>query len=572
MTDSGHGEPGDGARRWAWAAAAAGLALVVFLPTVRFGFLNWDDPDLILENPRVTDASPLELFAEPGVAYLPLRDLAWNLTWRLAGPEPAAYHGLNVVCHAVASGLFALLAIALCAGRGAWVGGVAGLVFTVHPVHVEPVAWASGLKDPLSAALAFGAFLLYLRATRAAGGRARVVALGAGLALLWAAALAKASALVLPGLMACYALALARDRRRALALLVPFALLALALAAVALTAGRASGAVKLRGVTGGAALLGAIRVAGTYLRQLALPIGLGPRYPASGSPWPPLVFVTLYVVVLALAVSFHRRAFVAAAWVAVAAAPYLHVVPLSTPQADRYLYLAVGGWAMGLGLAAEAVSVGGRTVLRRRKAVGGLVALVIGGYAALAVRQERVWASSERLWERALAVAPGDALAHYMLGEAVWRQQPVRAARHFRRAADAHLETAADHWLAAGAAREAADREAVERHTALARRHERLAADALAYLGTVWKTSRGAPGEVYALHRQALRLSGGEPRYHYLVAQDLMELGRSREALPHLHAAARGPAWLRQQAEADITRLSDVLEADTEPGAPSQPP
>jgi len=571
------------ASRWWWAAAVAVVALATFLPTAWFGFVNWDDPDLILANPRVTEASVAALFATPGTAYLPARDLAWNLTYRLAGPGAAPFHLLNVACHAAASGLFCLVAIELCGRRAAWAGGIAGLAFAVHPLHVEPVAWASGVKDPLSAVFLLWALLLYVGAVATEERGWRLLRLGMALGLFWYATLAKASALVLPVLMLLYAVSLAPKRRRALALALPFVALAGLMAWVMYDVAAASGAVKVRTAAPWRVALTTLTVVGRYLHRLLVPVGLSPRYPAAGSPRQELVAVTLYVLLLTLTARRHRRAFFALAWVGAALLPYLNVLRTSTQQADRYLYLAVGGWGLCLGLAAEAV-VGGRRPARRSLGEGGTVLAarkrqialgvclaLVAGYAVLSVRQCRVWRSSEALWERALATAPEDALAHYMLGDAIWEREPLRAARHFRRAADAHLEAAADHLLGAGAAREQGDEALADRHSALVLEHERLAADALAYLGTVVKQLEGEPGVLaelggaYQLHQQALRLSRGEPRFHYLVAQDLIEAGRYRDALPHLKAAARGPAWLREQAAAEIDRLNTIPRPTPDP-------
>ena len=448
-------------RVWPWALGAALVAFAVFAPTVRFGFVNWDDPDLIFETPRVVTASPVELFTQSGTAYLPVRDLVWNLTHRVAGPRPAAYHLLNVALHAAATALFCLLVARLLGGAPAVVAGVAALAFAVHPLHVEPVAWASGMKDPLSAVLLFGSFVAALGAEREQGRGRRLAVTVFALVLFWLAALAKSSALVLPLLIALYAVALAPDRKRTLKLLVPFVVTAVVLAIVAFVAGRASGAVKVRTDAAGTVALTSAGVFADALRHLVLPVGLSPRYPAvrlaslaDARAVTGLLAVVSYVVVWAWAmVRRHRRLAFAMGWVAVALAPYLGLVPTSTLWADRYAYVAVGGLAIALGLAAGAALNTGYWTLAtgcseptesgaaacgsagigrwaRRLCVVAL-ALVVVGYGVVSVRQSGVWQSSERLWRRALAVAPNDALAHYLLGDAVWERQPLAAAPHF---------------------------------------------------------------------------------------------------------------------------------------------
>ena len=616
-----------GRRCWPWALAAALVALATFAPTLWFGFVNWDDPDLIIENPRVVAASPVELFAQPGVAYLPVRDLAWNLVYRVAGARPVAYHLLNVALHALATALFCVLVARLFAHappfvasvahdsgkapdpvgsssssirtpegigvededddededdqerRGscdrdrecrAVVAGVAALVFAVHPLHVEPVAWVSGMKDPLSAALMLGSFVLALRALGEQGrGRRLLVSVGA-LVLFWLAALAKSSALVLPLLMALYAITLAPERKRALKLLVPFVVTAAVLAGLALVVGRASGAVKARTDSAATVTLTTTRVATEYLRSLVLPTGLSPRYPAvklrslaDGRAVVGLVVVALYAGLAVWAAwRRHRRLLFAMGWLVVALLPYLGIVPTSTPRADRYAYVAVGGLAMALGLAAEAVVGGWWAVVGvwKRRIIVAAGVIVIGAYAATAAWQSGFWRSSERLWRRALTIAPNDPLAHYLMGDVIWERKPLAAARHFQRAADIRRHAAGNHWAEAGVARERDNADLTELHVAMALEQERLAADALAYLGTAWLHADASPrSKGYQAHREALLLSRGEPRFYYLVATDLAEQGRVAEALTHYEAAARGPTWLREQVVADLEQLGREL-------------
>lgn len=536
-----------------WCLAVAAVAAAAFAPTLRFGFVNWDDPDLILENPRVTSGSLVELLDLHGGAYLPVRDLAWNLAYRAAGPNATAFHLLNVAAHAVASGLFCLLVIRLL-GRGkAVVGGMAGLVFAVHPLHVEPVAWASGLKDPLAAALMFAAFLLALRALRVEGARRRLLGVGGALVLFWCAVLAKASVVVLPVLLCLYALALARGRGRALKLTVPFVVLAALTAWLALSVGETSGAVKVRTASAGRVALTTLAMVGTYTRQMVVPVGLSPRYASGGSVAMGACAVAVLGILLVLSARRWHRLWFVVGWFGVTLLPYLNLVRTSTAQADRYMYLAVGAWAMALGLAAEA-AVGAR---RKRVAVG-LGVAVIAAYTVLTVWQSRVWSTSQRLWERALTVAPDDPLAHYLLGEAVLDRQPRRAARHFRRAADAHREATAAHADGAGAAYERGDPDLAQRHLRLCDEHDRLTADALAYLGTALRLAGDLEGALTA-HREATRLNRSSAEFAYLVASDLAILRRTREALPYYEAAAAGPDWLGDQVRRDLRELRATL-------------
>jgi tetratricopeptide (TPR) repeat protein len=365
------------------------------------------------------------------------------------------------------------------------------------------------------------------------------------LVLFWAATLAKASAVVLPALLLVYALAVAPDRRRALSLLVPFAVLAAALAMVALAAGHASGALKVRTASTGAVALSALKVVGASLHRTLLPVGLSPRYPPDISAWLAAPLAAVCVAGLVAAAFLHRRLVVAMAWFAVALLPYLNLVRTSTQQADRYLYVAAGGFAMVLGLAVESARRA-----RWRTAAACACALVLAAYAGLSLRQSRVWSSSERLWERALHVAPDDPIALFLMADhLVMSNQPRRAAPLYRRAADGPVASAERHRSKALAARACGDARLATRHEALAEQFERTAADALAlYARALWWPRFGArlprsirvPDAALKAHREAVRLGRGEPRFHLDLAFALTNRGRPREAVVHYLCAARG--------------------------------
>jgi hypothetical protein len=75
----------------------------------------------------------------------------------LFGLEPAGFHAVSVLLHALVAVLAGLLARR--AGAGAAAAALAASLFAVHPVVVEPVAWVVGQKDLLAAGLLLGALL-----------------------------------------------------------------------------------------------------------------------------------------------------------------------------------------------------------------------------------------------------------------------------------------------------------------------------------------------------------------------------------------------------------------------------
>ena len=149
-------------------ACAAGVVLAVlavYWPAYRAGFI-WDD-DAHVTRPELRSLHGLwRIWFDLGATqqYYPVLHSAFWVEHRLWGDSPMGYHLLNVLLHAAAACLFALVL------RRLWSAGVssiapwlAALVFALHPVCVESVAWVSEQKNTLSAVFYLSAALVYLR-------------------------------------------------------------------------------------------------------------------------------------------------------------------------------------------------------------------------------------------------------------------------------------------------------------------------------------------------------------------------------------------------------------------------
>ena len=146
----------------AGALAAAILALVLYAITLKGTFI-WDDRFIAQNDPRLHDPAGwklywLEAYRPNAVDNLwrPLTSLTYWLQWRMGG-TPWTLHAVNILLHAGASAMVALLATRL---AGARTGLVAGLLFAAHPVHVEGVAYIVGRAESLCALFAMGAMFL----------------------------------------------------------------------------------------------------------------------------------------------------------------------------------------------------------------------------------------------------------------------------------------------------------------------------------------------------------------------------------------------------------------------------
>ena len=130
-----------------WLFAITALTVVCYLPALDAGFI-WDDNDWLTENPQVTEPGGLvEIWSgAERLQYYPVLFTAFRIEFLLWGLNPTGYHVVNVVLHALNAFLLGWLLYRLRI-RGAW---WVALLFAVHPVHVESVAWITELKNVLS--------------------------------------------------------------------------------------------------------------------------------------------------------------------------------------------------------------------------------------------------------------------------------------------------------------------------------------------------------------------------------------------------------------------------------------
>jgi Flp pilus assembly protein TadD len=189
-----------------FAVLVAALAFLVSAPSLRYGFV-FDENILIKDNPVVHSLGNVgEMFGRKfwpgparGIYYRPLITLSYAAGYALAGNAPWVQHLINVLGHAAAS-VLAFFLLARITERDD-TAGVAAMLFALHPIHAESVAWAPGRTDVIAVMFMLGAWLALLEAreTDSAGKRA---GLRLACALLYAAALfSKEIAVVLPALV-----------------------------------------------------------------------------------------------------------------------------------------------------------------------------------------------------------------------------------------------------------------------------------------------------------------------------------------------------------------------------------
>jgi tetratricopeptide (TPR) repeat protein len=486
---------------WPRALAVAFAGLFVFAPVLSNDWVSWDDPEAIVENDALRDPGVVSwAFTTSHMSHFqPLSWLLWASTGRLFGFTPEVFHGLSLLFHLVNAVLLYFLMGELGIGRNAAM--VATLLYGIHPLRVEPVAWASAFPYLLSTGLVLAAALFYLQGRRGAS------------ALLYAGSvLARPTAFAFP--LVLLTLDAVRKRRPVPRLLVekaPF--FALALAGLVLE-GRSRRFLDLEAYGLGARLTLAADSLLSHVSRLVWPVGLTPIDPLPLEPTFDGSVLVLGALVLAgsAVLAFGLRTKLPAApalWISwlLLLVPSLGLVPSGLQAtADRYSY--VPGLVLAVALGAALARLPSAAIW-----AGVLAVIFLGG---AAYRQCFWWRDSVTLWGRAVQLDSTNDLALYFHASALAKAGRFdEASRGYRNL----LEILPDH---APARKDLARIEARE-------------ADSLAASGDL----SGA----IELYRKALERDPDLSSARERLGMALFQLGGFQEALPELDAAFRaGPS------------------------------
>ena len=427
------------------------LALTVYVNTLSHQFV-WDDVVMVVQNPVLRDLgngirflredfTSLTAGAIEGRYYRPTLAFSLALDVTLWGLDPAFFHLTNILLHAAVTLLVGRLALSLGAARE--VAVLAALVFAIHPVHVEPVAWIAARQELLLSLGVLGGLLAYRRSDASPRGRgAWWLALGCqGLALL-----SKETSVVMPALLVASDRLLPQreaDRsgwplwRRALVRSWPFWGLAGALMLFRFSALTRLGGDPPRLLDLCQRVPGSLETLARYLGLLVLPLHMQPTYaltrPASLlQPWPALGLAALTLLLAFLVWSWRRSPLAAFAvlWLLITMSPVLDLVPVSAREmglTDRYLYLPSVGTSLLLALGIAALlGPAARTAGRLRNAAGWAVLLcILVAYPWSLLRYSAVWRDDLHLYGRMVEAAPHSPSAQFNLGLASLRSNDL---------------------------------------------------------------------------------------------------------------------------------------------------
>src|SRR6058998_2977196 len=415
--------------RWLVPLVIALITCAAFLPTLQNQFVNLDDNDNFLDNPHYRGLAWTHLrwmWTTHLGHYIPLTWMTLGLDYLLWGMNPVGYHLTSLLLHAANAVVFffvvrRLLTRALpgLSERGhalAVSAGVAALVFAIHPLRMESVAWATERRDVLSGLFYLLTILMYLRAYEfGARGRGWY---WLAVAVFVCALLSKSMVVNLPVVLLILDVYPLRrlggaigwwsePARRVYVEKIPFVLLAAAASAIAVMAqSSVHAALSLAQLSMPGRLAISAYGLSFYLWKMVVPVNLSPFYERGLiDPWatPFLLSYGLVLAITAIVLALRRRVpGLLAAWLAyiVVLSPVLGIFQSGSQiAADRYTYLAGLGGAILAGaglLSCWRTSRTSKTGTPTTLPIAGVATCVVVGLGALTWNQAQVWHDSEK--------------------------------------------------------------------------------------------------------------------------------------------------------------------------------
>jgi 4-amino-4-deoxy-L-arabinose transferase-like glycosyltransferase len=407
------------------------VTIVTYLGLGSHSFVDFDDLRIIVNRIDTYDGLTLDnvltiIFRDhPREEPLIMRDISYLINAEIFGPlNPQGYLTGNLLLHMLASFLTYRLFLALYPGKY-WTATFTALLFALHPIHVESVAWISSRKDTLYSCFFLLAFALY-RGFLASSKRKPLI----GSYLLFVCALlSKSAAIAFLPLIVCYRLQLCPEKRwradefffigvTALSTLLFVLWYHWELAAFGVFTNH--GVPLLKEDPGQWFLLNT-EVITFYLMKLAYPLNLSTFYnvPRPSRLFQEIPFLGISLVITAgatfSAIKLWRRPdkrlLFLLSWFIITLTPYLNLAGVNIFVADRYCYLTTFAVCAAIALALDTLynrSLNSNTPRYHslHHTIIATAILLCTALSIISIDTIKVWENTETLWTNALRVAP----------------------------------------------------------------------------------------------------------------------------------------------------------------------
>jgi len=468
------------ADRWIASIVVLTLTLVSFGPILWNQFVEWDDYENYLSNVNYRGLGWAQLSWMFTTVHMgPYQPLSWvtlGLDYLIWGMNPTGYHLTSLLFHAANAVFFYFISRRMleilwphAPNQARWkhstAAAFAALFFSVHPLRVESVAWATERRDVVSGFFYLATVYCYLRANTNLDSQSRRW-FAAALTCYILSLLGKATAIALPIVLLILDIFPLRrldgdprtwwitPSREILREKLLFVLPAIPFALIAFLGQQHVYAIKSLETFGfESRVVQALFAAGFYIWKTIIPVNLSPLYeiPPDFSFWDPVVLSGA-----ALATGFSVTVFVfrrrwpagLASWIYSLAmlGPVLGLVSTGTQlAADRYTYLSFLSWAVLAGAGLLSIT---RSAVRAHTVFAAYVTatIIVMVFSVSTWRQTMVWRDTGTLWSHVLKLNANSSIAHYNLARFLASHgEREKAMAHYRKGLNIRPDDAEAH-------------------------------------------------------------------------------------------------------------------------------
>ncbi len=387
-----------------------------------------------------------------GAHYRPIFLLWLLINHTIFGLNPMGWHFMTILAYLFAISMMYLVVEKVT--QTSATAGVAALIFGLHPLHIEAVAWVSGVGESLLTALLLCSFLYYLKKPEQTSPASRVRMQSLSLALFAVALLTKETAIVFPAIIFAYEWLFGEhdfesnrfDRlRRGLLIIVPYLVIVAIYIPIRLYALKGFGAT-ITPLPLSTVLLTLPSLLWFYAKLLIWPFGLSAFY---DTPYTttvtfsdfilPAIAVTVVVLALWFGSRKSRMVAFACAWLILPIIPVLNLPSLLKDEIahDRYLFLPSIGFSILIALAVTRLRIGRAAIFGLPVSQVAAIVVVCGVLGCATAWQHSFWANEFVLFEQGVKSAPDNRIALNNLGSIMLENGKYdEAVELFRRAVD----------------------------------------------------------------------------------------------------------------------------------------
>ncbi len=533
-------------RSWLCIGAIALATFATYGSSLKNDFVAWDDPQLVYENPLVSSHSPRIFASYDPELYVPVTMLSFQIEHAIAGFNPFVFHLDALLLHTLNTLLvFALLSLLF---KRRWIALGCALLFALHPLNTETVAWVSARKELLSGTFFLLSLIAYMR--REDWRRWKFISLGCFVLAL----LSKVTVAMLPFVLLLIDWQQGRTiTRETIKEKWPYFLLA----AVAITIGLFGKSDALQILTLWQVILLACSSITFYLQKFFWPVDLSAIYPppdpiAVGNPVITLSIMAVFA--LPAILWFVRKKFPGALlgfgfFLLMLAPSFLAFQKADDVMfaADHYAYIPLIGLS---------IAIGSLLIFLRKKITQTIVTVIaIGILVWLSVithTQSLLWRDTETLFSHVLQQNPTSHIAYGNLGfQALERGQTGQAIEYLNKAlklkptyADAYVNLGAAFGKEHDYARaEVALKQGLQINPDHAQGHFNL--------GGVYQML-GNPNAAITEYERTIKINSAHANAYWQLARMYLKLGKRTEAATAYRSAVDlNPAFRGVSAEMD---------------------